>query len=82
MSAVVTRVDPPLIVNTPFGTGLAHWRIERGIELPTYYEVWLTHGERSGQIWEFPQHLLRAQMSLTANRQKTSDAEERTRHSE
>lgn len=66
---VVTRCDPPLPMNTPLGPGLAHWRIERGIEMSTCYEVWISSGDHLGEIWEFPQTVLRAQSNMTAGRQ-------------
>jgi hypothetical protein len=67
---VVTRCEPPLPIVTPLGAGLAHWRIERGIELPTFYEVWICEGAHSGEIWEFPQHVLTAPENTTAGRVK------------
>ncbi len=65
---VVSRCDPPLPLDTPHGPGLAHWRIERGIEAETAYEVWITSGEHAGEIWEFGQTVLRAQSNVTAGR--------------
>ena len=67
---VISRCDPPLPVLTPLGAGLAHWRIERGIEMPTFYEVWISEGDASGQIWEFPQHVLTAPVNVTVGRTK------------
>ncbi len=64
MPTIVTRCDPPFPVITPKGSGLAHWRIERGIEMPTAYEVWLT----DGQIWEFAQNEIRSEENVTAMR--------------
>jgi hypothetical protein len=55
-------------LDTPRGAGLAHWRIERGIECETTYEVWITDGPHTGEIWEFGQRAVRAQTNVTANR--------------
>jgi len=68
MAVSVTRCDPPLPVTTPKGPGLAHWRIERGIEMPTAYEVWISSGEFALQIWEFDQRDIRAEHNVTARR--------------
>lgn len=65
---VVSRCDPPMPLNTPRGSGLAHWRIERGIEAATTYEVWITDGRHAGEIWEFDQRAVRAQANITAGR--------------
>jgi hypothetical protein len=72
VSAVVSRCDPPLPVICPRGAGLAHWRIERGIECETTYEVWITAGPHAGEIWEFGQAQLRAQTNVTAGRDAAS----------
>jgi len=72
---VVSRCDPPLPLDTPNGPGLAHWRIERGLELPTTYEVWLTDGPMVGQIWEFSQVYVRAQQNTTVGRSRAGGGE-------
>jgi hypothetical protein len=56
----------PLV--TPHGDALAHWRLERGIEMPTSYECLIITGPHAGEIWEFPQTVLRAQTNITAGR--------------
>ena len=66
---VITRCLPPLPVDTPMGPGLAHWRIEHGLEMPTTYEVWLLEGEHAREIREFRQTEIRAQSNMTAGRE-------------
>jgi hypothetical protein len=68
MTTVITRCDPPVPMDTPHGPGLAHWRIERGIECETAYEVWITSGDHACEIWEFEQSVLRSLNNVTAQR--------------
>ncbi len=60
----MTRIDPPIYLETPKGPGWAHFVINPGLEASL---VWVVFTE-SGQIWCVPNERVRACTNWTAER--------------
>lgn len=58
------QLNPPLWLQTPKGPGLAHLVQGDTIEQSLYWTVFL----ESGQIWTFPNEMVRAFKNYTAER--------------
>jgi hypothetical protein len=63
--ATIFRLDPPIPVQTPKGSGIAHLVIDYGIEEHLYWVVFL---DISGQCWTFGNPEIRACMNITLGR--------------
>lgn len=59
------QLNPPLPVNTPRGTGLAHFLIDYGLE---HDLVWVVFIDDTGECWSFPNPQIRAQKNITMGR--------------
>ena len=60
----IQRIEPPIPLKTPKGDGMCHFLIDRGVEHHLYWVVFLNNGE----IWEFPNNLVRASSNFTIGR--------------
>jgi hypothetical protein len=61
---MLTRVDPPIWLETPRGGGFAHFVERLGLELSLYWTVFL----ENGAIFTFPNEQVRASKNLTMER--------------
>lgn len=64
---MITRIDPPLPVRTPKGTGLAHFLIDYGIENDL---LWICFQDETGECWTWNNKMIRAQKNITQGREK------------
>lgn len=62
---MITRIDPPLPMESPKGRGMAHFLIDYGYE---HYLVFVVSIDETGEIWSFRNSEIRLQGNLTANR--------------
>lgn len=58
------QLNPPIWLHTPKGDGLAHFITWASLEHSIYWTVFL----EKGQIWTFPNELVRAFKNYTAER--------------
>lgn len=65
---MITRIDPPLPVETPKGKGLAHFLIDYGIENNFY---WIVFINETGECWTYPNPLIRMEKNITLGRTAT-----------
>lgn len=61
----LTQLNPPLPIETPRGSGLAHAIIDYGPEGYTYFLVFL---DKSREIWQYSNRECRAQENITMGR--------------
>lgn len=66
----ITRIDPPLPLETPKGRGFAHFIIDYGTEFDL---IWVVFIDETGECWNFRNPEIRLQKNLTFGRTKTSD---------
>lgn len=62
---MITRIDPPLPLQTPKGKAMAHFLIDYGFEHDLY---WVCFQNESGECWTWSNKDVRAQNNITANR--------------
>lgn len=65
MSEVITRLNPPIPLNTSRGSGFAHFMISYGAENDLYWVVFL---DDSGQIWSISNRDVRAVKNYSFDR--------------
>ena len=66
---MITRIDPPLPLETPRGRGYAHFVIDYSQE---HHWIWVVFLDESGECWFFQNPEIRLQTSLTMGRETTS----------
>ena len=69
---MIVQLNPPLPLDTPKGSGIAHFLIDYGAEFDLYWTVFL---DDSGECWTFSNREIRAQKNQTMGRPQTSPAE-------
>lgn len=69
---MITRIDPPIWLNTPKGLGLAHFVIDRGIETELEWVVF----HQNGEIWCVENPEVRAVNNWTAGRGRKGESDE------
>ena len=62
---MVTRIDPPLPLNTPKGAGLAHFLIDPGVE---HDLQWVVFQDDTGECWTWRNRDVRAPTNVTMGR--------------
>ena len=62
---MITRIDPPLPLDTPKGKALAHFIIDYGFEQDLY---WVCFQEETGECWTWNNKDIRAQKNITVGR--------------
>lgn len=65
---MITRLDPPIPLETPKGKALAHFLIDYGYEHDLY---WICFQDDTGECWTWNNKNIRAQKNITANRINT-----------
>jgi len=61
----MTRIDPPIWLDTPKGCGLAHFVIDYGVELSLH---WVVAIHDTGEVWCFTNEDIRFCKNYTLNR--------------
>lgn len=59
------QLNPPIPLETPRGSALAHVLIDYG---PEYNLMWVCFGDDDGQCWTWPNNKVRAQKNITLDR--------------
>ena len=67
------QLNPPIPLETPKGSGLAHLVIDYSIEHNLNWVVFL---DKDGQCWTFSNSVVRAQKNITAERYNPEIPEE------
>ena len=62
---MITRIDPPLPLQTPKGKAMAHFLIDYGFEHDLY---WVCFQNETGECWTWSNKDIRAQINITAGR--------------
>jgi hypothetical protein len=62
---VITRIDPPLPLQTPKGKAMAHFIIDYGIEHDLH---WVCFQDTTGECWTWNNKEIRLQENITAGR--------------
>jgi len=62
---MLTRLDPPIPINTPKGSALAHFIIDYGIE---HNLCWVVFQDETGECWTWDNKDIRAQKNITIGR--------------
>lgn len=64
---MITRIDPPIPLETPKGSALAHFLIDYGAECNL---LWVCFLDNSGEIWTYDNSKVRATKNITMGRVK------------
>jgi hypothetical protein len=59
------QLNPPLPVDTPKGSALAHVLIDYG---PEHNLMWVCFVDSTGECWTWPNNQIRAQKNITLGR--------------
>lgn len=70
----IHRLDPPMPLSTPKGTGLAHLVIDYGLE---FNLTWVVFLDDSGECWSFDNPDVRAMPNLTYRAERKNGFQER-----
>lgn len=62
---MILQLHPPIPVNTPKGSGLAHLVIDNGVE---YDLLWVTFDDATGECWAWPNPRIRALKNISMDR--------------
>lgn len=62
---MITRVDPPLPLQTPKGKAMAHFLIDYGFEHDLY---WVCFQNDTGECWSWSNKQIKCQENITAGR--------------
>ena len=65
----ITRIDPPLPLDTPRGKGAAHFLMDYSTE---HDLIWIVFIDETGECWNFRNPEIRLQKNLTFGRETTS----------
>ena len=63
----MTRIDPPLPLDTPKGPAMAHFLIDYG---PEHHLLWVCFQDDSGECWPWSNKDVRLQHNLSMGRAK------------
>jgi hypothetical protein len=75
---MIVRIDPPMPLNTPRGSAMAHFLIDYGIEFDLY---WVCFIDETSECWTISNRDIRAQSNITIGRTPLSKAMPTTDHS-
>ena len=62
---MITRIDPPLPLETIKGSGFAHFLIDYGVE---HHLIWVVFLNESGECWSFQNPEIRLEKNWTMGR--------------
>lgn len=62
---MIVQLNPPIPLDTPKGSGIAHFLIDYGIEHDNYWVVFL---DESGECWTYSNKEIRASKNVTYGR--------------
>ena len=62
---MILQLNPPIPINTPMGSALAHFMIDYG---PESHLMWVSFLDSNGECWTWPNDKIRAQVNVTMNR--------------
>jgi len=62
---MILQLNPPIPLNTPKGSGLAHLVIDMGCE---HHLLWVVILDSNGEIWTFENPEVRGQKNITMGR--------------
>lgn len=62
---VITRLDPPIPLDTPKGPGISHFFVWISVE---EHIIWNVFMDKTGEIWNFPNPQVRAQKNIQMGR--------------
>jgi hypothetical protein len=62
---MITQLNPPIPVDTPYGHAIAHMVIDYGIEHDLY---WVCFQNETGECWTWSNRDIRAQKNTTIGR--------------
>ena len=65
----ITQLDPPIPLETPRGSGIAHFVIDYG---PEYNLMWTVFLDANGECWTFQNSEVRAVKNITLGRPSIS----------
>jgi len=71
---MITQLNPPLPLDTPKGSGLAHFVIDYGPEADL---VWVVFMDKDGACWSVPNPEIRMSFNWTMGRRKPEAQEQR-----
>jgi hypothetical protein len=63
----MTRIDPPLPLDTPKGSAMAHFLIDYG---PEHHLLWVCFQDDSGECWTWSNKDVRLQENISMGRAK------------
>ena len=63
----MTRIDPPLPLDTPKGSAMAHFLIDYG---PEHHLLWVCFQDDSGECWAWSNKDVRLQENISMGRAK------------
>ena len=61
----ITRIDPPLPLDTPKGRAMAHFLIDYGFE---HHLMWVCFQDETGECWTWNNTQIRLQPNISAGR--------------
>ena len=62
---VIVQINPPIPLDTPKGSGYAHFLIDYGVENNLH---WVVFQDLTGECWTWDNTKIRAQKNITLNR--------------
>lgn len=62
---MITRINPPLPLETPRGNGYAHFLLDYGTEFDL---IWIVFIDETGECWSFRNPEIRLQKNITFGR--------------
>jgi hypothetical protein len=62
---MIHQLNPPLPLDTPKGSALAHFLIDYG---PEFNLMWVCFNDKDGECWTWQNNEIRAQKNITLNR--------------
>lgn len=67
---MILQLNPPLPLDTPKGSALAHFLIDYGPESDLY---WVCFNDKDGECWTWSNKYIRAQKNITLDRTYVND---------